>query len=229
MNKKVHDPIINHDFKNVYSPSDDTYLIIDYFKENINQDYFDGIKMEEIERILDMGTGTGIIALFFQLIKLVYQNFNAEIYASDILEEAIFCAKKNQIANNINNQIKFIRSDLFKSYSDSLNHSFNIIVFNPPYLPSSKIVNEHNTSSKIDYSWNGGKKGYELILDFLDDSKYFLNINQKGYIYFITSSATDLKSLDKMITQKGYINEIVSKKHVFFEDIFLNRIKMNCF
>ena len=58
------DPIIQCDFENVYTPSDDSYLIIDYFKRKINQNYFDGIKLSEIKKILDLGTGTGIIAIF---------------------------------------------------------------------------------------------------------------------------------------------------------------------
>ena len=43
------DPIINYDFEKVYTPSDDSYLIIDYFKKNINYNYFDGRKIITLE------------------------------------------------------------------------------------------------------------------------------------------------------------------------------------
>lgn len=224
MTKEISDPLIINDFKNVYSPSDDSYLIIDYFKKNMNHDYFDGIKNEKVEKILDMGTGTGIIALFLQSVKSQFPNYNPEIIASDILEESIQCAKKNLKLNNFKDQIKFYRSDLFKSFSKSLKHSFNIIIFNPPYLPSSEIINENKSKSNIDYSWDGGRNGYELIAEFIGDLKHFFK--SPGHVYFITSSRLDLESLYEIIAKNDYLNEIISKKHVFFEDIFLNRMKL---
>ena len=51
----IPDPLIECDFKNVYYPSDDSYLLVDYFRKNINDDLFDGIKLEEIEYVLDLG------------------------------------------------------------------------------------------------------------------------------------------------------------------------------
>ncbi len=219
------DPVIDYDFENVYAPSDDTYLLIDYFKQNINQMYFDGIKLTEIKKILDLGTGTGIISIFLQLIKKDNINFNPKIYASDILEDAIKCAKLNEKRNNIDNQIEFLCSDLFNSFPESLKHSFNIIVFNPPYLPSSDLIKKNNNKMKIDYSWNGGIKGYEILIKFLNSAKYYLDLKAKHYIYVITSSRTNLLDLYRNIRNFGYRNEVVEKKHIFFEDIILNRLK----
>ena len=221
------DPIIHCDFENVYTPSDDSYLIIDYFKRKINQNYFDGIKLSEIKKILDLGTGTGIIAIFFQLIKMENPNFNPEIYGSDILEDSIKCTKLNVKINKTNNQIKLIHSDLFKSFREKLKHSFDIIIFNPPYLPSSSLIKENLNKQNIDYSWDGGLKGYELLIDFLTSAKIFLNLKKEHAIYCITSSRTNLIELNKLITNLGYKNRIVEKKHIFFEDIILNRLKIS--
>ncbi|GAG82000.1 unnamed protein product, partial [marine sediment metagenome] len=60
------DPIIFYTYKGVYPPSDDSYLIIDYFKKEVDENFFDGLPINSIKNTLDMGTGTGIIALFFQ-------------------------------------------------------------------------------------------------------------------------------------------------------------------
>ncbi|MFX1273817.1 MAG: HemK2/MTQ2 family protein methyltransferase [Promethearchaeota archaeon] len=222
------DPIINCSFKNIYTPSDDSYLIIDYLKKNITRDYFDGIKLRLVKKILDLGTGTGIIALFLLNLQAYYANFKAKIYASDILEEAIQCAKSNEKLNNFKGKIKFIHSNLFKSFPDNLKHSFDLIIFNPPYLPSSDLIDKSVTKKKIDYSWNGGKSGNQVFLDFLENVKVYLNFNLKDkcYIYYICSSRTDLDNLKSKIYKKGFKNEILDKKHVFFEDIFLNRIEI---
>ncbi|MFX0043392.1 MAG: HemK2/MTQ2 family protein methyltransferase [Candidatus Hodarchaeota archaeon] len=218
------DPIIQFDFENVYTPSDDTYLLIDYFKESVNEKYFDGLNIENIEKILDLGTGTGIIAIFFQLIKGQITNFNPQIYASDILEEALKCAKLNEKLNGIKKKITFIKSDLFKSFPSILKNAFEIIIFNPPYLPSIKTLNEKEKQLNIDYSWNGGKKGFEVFADFIEQAKKYLNLQHKCYIYTISSSRTNLNDLNNIITQNGFENKILNKKHIFFEDIILNRL-----
>ncbi|MFX0105222.1 MAG: methyltransferase [Candidatus Hodarchaeota archaeon] len=221
----IPDPIIHCDFENVYSPSDDSYLLIDYFKSKIDKHSFDGIKLHEIKNILDLGTGTGIIAIFFQMIKKYNLNFNPEIYASDILEEAIKCAKKNEKLNKIQNEITFLHSNLFVSFPESLKNHFNIIIFNPPYLPSLKLIEKNHSKKDIDYSWNGGLEGYEILIDFLRNAKFFLNLEKDHYIYCITSSRTNLKALNKKIIDFGYENKIVEKRHIFFEDIFLYRLR----
>ncbi len=173
-----------------------------------------------------MGTGSGIIAIFFQLVKIQFQKFNPKIYASDILKEAIKCAKINEKLNNIENQIEFIQSDLFKSFPDDLKHSFDIIVFNPPYLPSSNLIETNKIKTNIDYSWNGGLKGHDIILEFLDGAKSFLNMKRRSYIYFISSSRTNLFKLNKSIIEKRFHNAVLTKKHIFFEDIILNRVEL---
>lgn len=221
--KTIPDPLINFVFECVYKPSDDSYLIIDYFKKNVNLHNFDGINISDIHNILDLGTGTGIIALLIQIIKANNPNFNPKIYASDILKEAIETAKINEKLNNFEGEIIFIQSNLFESFLDYHKKSFDIIVFNPPYLPSSDLI-EKNKSS-VDYSWNGGVNGYNIFLDFLDQAKSFLK-NKDGYIYYISSSRTNLKKLDEYIEQRGFKNKILDKKHVFFEDIVLNRLQI---
>ena len=42
------DPIIEYDFENVYRPSDDTYLVVDYLKFHVDNDYFDGMPFEKV-------------------------------------------------------------------------------------------------------------------------------------------------------------------------------------
>ena len=220
--KFIPDPLIACDFENVYYPSDDSFLLIDYFKEKISDNYFDGINVNEIEYILDLGTGTGIIAILFQFFKVKSKKFNPKIVASDILENSIECAKKNESLNKFYDEILFIQSDLFKSFPDSLKSLFNIIIFNPPYLPSSPLITDNKKN--IDFSWDGGIGGSKLLFDFFKEAREFLNLQKSHYVYYTSSSRTNLEELNKTLDDLKFKSEIVRKKHIFFEDIFLNRI-----
>jgi release factor glutamine methyltransferase len=220
------EPIITRCSESIYSPSDDTFLIIDYFKDKIDEIFFDGIFLDDLNTILDLGTGTGIIAIFLQLIKSKLSNFNPKIYASDILEDAINCAKKNEKINQIDNKIIFIQSNLFDSFPKSLERCFDIIIFNPPYLPSLEFENEIKIRDKNQISWDGGKKGFELFAQFLNVVKKFLNIKKKSHIYYVSSDKADLKELKKIISNEGFINVTLDKKHIFFENIYLNRLEL---
>jgi release factor glutamine methyltransferase len=221
----IPDPLIRCDFKNVYYPSDDSYLLIDYFRRNIDDNFFDGIKLEEIDNILDLGTGTGIVAIFLQHIKSLNLKFNPRIFASDIQEDSIKCAKINERLNHHTNDIMYLQSDLFNSFPKSLRSSFNIVIFNPPYLPSLPGIKRNQPKKRIDSNWNGGSKGIEIIIDFLKNVKNFLNLNKPHYIYYISSSRSKLNELETQIIELGFKHEKLKIIHIFFEDIILNRLQ----
>ncbi|MBN1801499.1 MAG: methyltransferase [Candidatus Lokiarchaeota archaeon] len=224
---EIKDPIIKACNEALYYPSDDSYLLIDYFYSHTTPESFDGIKLEFINNILDMGTGTGIIALSFLYLKQEYQNLNPHIYASDVLESAIKCARINEKANNFQEEITFILSDLFSNFPSSLKNSFDVIVFNPPYLPSSDLLNETKKNDK-DLCWDGGNTGIEILGDFITQLKDFLHqeSSKNARSYFISSSRTDSNKIDKIVEKNELKREILCKKRFFFEDLFLNRLEM---
>ena len=76
--------------------------------------------------ILDLGTGSGCIAL-----SLAQAFPQSKVYALDIALSAIALAQKNAIENDITN-ITFLQSDLFNNLPQNL--QFDLIVSNPPYI-----------------------------------------------------------------------------------------------
>ena len=77
------------------------------------------------ERILDIGTGSGCIA-----ISLAHKMPNSSITAWDISNNALSVAQENNSANNTN--VLFAQKDIL-SYMPG-NEQFDIIVSNPPYI-----------------------------------------------------------------------------------------------
>ena len=88
-------------------------------------------------RILDVGTGSGCIA-----ISLAYYLPNAQVTAVDVSKEALLVAQKN--AHSIGVNVQFKHLDFLKDAA-SLLPEFDILVSNPPYvLESEKIdIEEH--------------------------------------------------------------------------------------
>jgi release factor glutamine methyltransferase len=88
-------------------------------------------------RILDIGTGTGCIA-----ISLACEFSNTQVFAYDISESALKVAKENAVRNNAN--ITFELVD-FLNFSTSSLSPFSVIVSNPPYVMNAeKLEMEQN-------------------------------------------------------------------------------------
>ena len=88
--------------------------------------------------ILDLGTGSGAIAL-----ALARQFPSAKIFASDQSKQALKVAQQNALSNSINT-VQFIHSNWLEGFQ---NISFDLIISNPPYLDAN---DEHLASLKFE-------------------------------------------------------------------------------
>jgi methylase of polypeptide subunit release factors len=74
-------------------------------------------------RVLDLGTGSGIGAIFAA-------RHAARVVATDINPEAVRCVRLNAIAHHLENKIETRTGDLFAPVGDE---TFDLILFNPPF------------------------------------------------------------------------------------------------
>ncbi len=113
-----------------------------------------GLAMTDKKSILDLGTGSGCIAIS---LKKIFPN--AKVTASDILDDALKIAKRN--AKTHKTKIHFIKSDLFQD----INQKFDLICANLPYIDPTDPNLKKLSDPQI--ALDGGKKGFELIEKFL--------------------------------------------------------------
>ena len=78
-------------------------------------------------KILDIGTGSGIIA-----ICLAKHLVDSNITAVDVSKDALTTAKENAVLNSVEDRINFYQADILKE--EIPENEFNIIVSNPPYI-----------------------------------------------------------------------------------------------
>ena len=95
------------------------------------------IKNAEALRILDVGTGSGCVAVSLaKILPGAIHDPRFTIHASDISHKALAVAKTNAKAHKA--KIKFIHSDLFKNVSGQ----YDVVVANLPYVPM-KMLRKH--------------------------------------------------------------------------------------
>lgn len=120
-------------------------------------------------KVLDIGTGSGCIAV--SLAKLLN---NVTIIATDISQQAIEVAKCNALLNNVSEKIRFVRSDLFATCDLRLN-TYDLIVSNPPYIPTAEI---DNLQPEIKYepriALDGGRDGLEIYRRIIEEAPCYL-------------------------------------------------------
>lgn len=123
---------------------------------------------KELKNILDIGTGSGCIAL-----ALAHHFPQAQVTALDINPDALKLAQHNAEKNKISN-ITFLQSDLFSALTH--NDAFDLIVSNPPYINPEM----NQTLSPQVKNWEDPRalfapnQGLEIIEKILKNSNHFL-------------------------------------------------------
>ncbi len=116
------------------------------------------------KNILDLGTGTGAIAL-----ALAKEFPQAHIMASDCFQETLAVAKKNAVFNDLN-RVNFQESDWFSDITGS----FDLIVSNPPYIdPEDKHLNDLVFEPR--HALVADNQGMKDLLNIIHNAPRYLN------------------------------------------------------
>ena len=120
-------------------------------------------------RVLDLGTGTGAIAL-----SIGSERPNDFVLASDFNERAVKLAQKNAKANRVAN-VKVVHSDWFKNINEI---KFDLIVSNPPYVASNDPhLNQGDLVFEPNSALVATGNGLDDIRHIVEKSKDFLKDN----------------------------------------------------
>ena len=128
---------------------------------------------------LDFGTGTGCIS-----IALATKCPNAKINATDVSADALTLAKQNAEQNKVAERIEFLQGDGFAALS--ADSKFDLIMSNPPYIPSAEIetlqpeVRDFDPRAALD----GGADGLDFYRILAAKAKAFLKPDGKIMLEF---------------------------------------------
>ena len=181
----------------VYQPSDDSYLLAE------------NLQVKDGDLVLEIGTGSG-------LISLIAAKIAKKVVATDISPIAVELARYNVGINGLNEKVEIRQGNLFDPIQEG--EKFDIILFNPPYLPESRKISKENPAW-IEKAWNGGESGREIIDPFIQNCKNYLF--QSGGVQMVQSSLSDISKTLTLFINLGFRVEIGIEKSLFFEKLVL--------
>ena len=172
----------------VYDPAEDSYLLADAAVNCVQAGM----------RVLEIGTGTGFVS------SVLLTNANVELTATDINPHAAKCAKSNGI--------EVIRTDMFDGLKAK--SCFDIIIFNPPYLPTS---DDEKVPGWLNCAFDGGRDGRVAVERFLDEVCEYLASD--GVILMLVSSLTGIEDVSSRMGAMGFDVDIVGREKCSFEEL----------
>ena len=141
-------------------------------------------------KICEIGCGSG--CLIISLLKH-FEDWLGQ--AVDISKKALLIAEKNANINQVSNRINFLESDLFKNLSND--KIFDIIISNPPYIPTNDIENLQDEVRLYEprIALDGGLDGLDFYRKIAEQSQKFLKNNGDIFLEIGYNQYQDVKNI----------------------------------
>ena len=148
--------------------------------------------------VLDLGTGTGICAIYSAV-------RGAQVTATDISPVAVSCARANALINNVEDRVRVLEGDLFEPVE---NERFDLVIFNPPYY-------EGKPKDWAEYAW----RGEDVLRRFVEGLN--AHLTPRGKALLSVSTELNLLGIKKKLQESGFETREMRKRRIPGETIYV--------
>ena len=166
--------------------------------------------------IVEIGTGSGCVLTYMAMMMRDAKVTSVNCIGIDINTKAVDMAKATAANNNVN--VEVTCNDFSDSYMTRYNGLVDILIFNPPYVPTS---DDELGSDGIEAAWAGGTDGRVVIDKFLPIVSRLLS--PKGRFYLVVVEENKPKQIINEMTNQGLKGEIVLKRQAVNEGLQIIR------
>ncbi|KAI5072033.1 hypothetical protein GOP47_0012139 [Adiantum capillus-veneris] len=191
----------------VYEPCDDSFALVDALLA-------DKAQLEELKPslCLEVGCGSGYVITSLALILGNCSNSEVQFLATDVSEAAVHTTCSTLAAHHVNAEV--VVADLVSGLEKRLDKVVDVLVFNPPYVPTP----EHEVGVEgIASAWAGGDRGRMVIdrmLSIIDSL-----LSSKGIFYLVAVTENNPGEICQVMRCKGFASRIVVQRHTDEESL----------
>lgn len=185
----------------VYVPQEDSRLLIDTLER---------AGLARRRRVLDLCTGSGVVAIAAAELGA------ASVTAFDVCPRAVRCSRDNVRNAGVDVQV------WHRPWSQALRLApFEVIVSNPPYVPTPSGATSIPSAGGPEWSWNGGVDG-RMILDPLCASAARL-LCRRGSMLLVHSALADVDRSLETLRATGLHADVVGSQWITFGPVLSAR------
>lgn len=183
-----------HVSPHVLIPRPETELLVEAVLQRISK--------EAPSRVLDLCTGSGCIA-----VTIAAERAQASVFATDLSKDACEIARANAEKLAVGSRVTVKEGDLFAAIPEGM--KFDVVVSNPPYIPSSEIKALMPEVQKEPLlALDGGADGLDVIKRIATDARRYLKV---GGTLALEISETQGPSVHRVLLAAGWAEVRVEK------------------
>ncbi|GAX85742.1 hypothetical protein CEUSTIGMA_g13157.t1 [Chlamydomonas eustigma] len=177
---------------NVYEPSDDSFLLVDVLQESPCS-----WLSKKPTLVVEIGSGSGyVICSAARILK--HKGLHSHMIAVDINPAACH-ATQQTLCNHEIHDVDVITSDLLAPLLPRVCGMIDVLIFNPPYVPTP----DHEVRNKgISQAWAGGERGRVVIDRLLSQLPDLLS--PQGELIMVAVAENDIPELIHIMEGRGF-------------------------
>ncbi|THU86820.1 putative methylase [Dendrothele bispora CBS 962.96] len=215
------------DYEHVYEPAEDTFLLLDALEEHAGE-----LKEMAPLTCLEVGYATTSRVCPADIVQTVY-------LCTDVNPHACKCTRKTGTQNRTS--LDVVHTSFAYPLHARLKHCIDIILFNPPYVPTltEELVDAQELRG-IEGSWAGGSDGMEITNKFLElvdsDTSYTFQdlLSHRGRMYLVALKENNIPEIQTHMVNRfnlqstNVLSRRAGREHNMFPPVVWTRMNFYC-